>query len=605
MWGIEDMILKSDNKIFKKLHNGISPAWVKMSFLIVCVLLVIMSLRTRADVINEKDFTLGKEEQMRKALRLLAADSIDAAFVLLNMVVGDVEAKKKISSTEAEAIADAYLTLGEIHSGQKYRTSAKYNDYGKSYISYRKAVTIAGDYDLKSHLAKALLGLGVKYEVQLSSYPDSTLTDTLLTTLKKSVALARESESWETHDMAMKNLATTAFSRGRGDEIEDELKAYYAVPLTKGNVENNREYIKAFCQTMQSFADGDIDDALRHTETMEKYAVDKPVRKIDTYSMRAEILFSKRRLDEVMACMDSVSKAALEVGEPWYDMQVAHSKSKVYAAMGDKAKSDSCKFRYYDLRERLFEDRSANRIKDLYFLDQIDSVTLQMQKITLERQHARTLLIIAVIVVLIFGIMLLLLVRSNRNLKESKKRIFEEYSRKLKEEEGKVTSGVVNTNKKTSEILATVESSSDGEQDQEVGDEKYKSSLLTEEQKDEVLIKIKSALAKSEAALSPRYQIKDLAAEAEENPRNISQVINERCGCNFATFLAEHRINTACRRITDSAPYRKLTIEAMAASVGIQSRSYFSTTFKKIVGLNPSDYIRQAEKEQNKGNSKE
>ncbi|MBD5356073.1 MAG: AraC family transcriptional regulator [Bacteroides sp.] len=560
-----------------------------MSFLIVCVLLIVVSLRTRADVVNEKDFTLGKEEQMSKAHKLLAADSIDAAFVLLNMVVGDVEAKKKISHTEAEAIADAYLMLGEIHSGQKYGAYSKYNDYGKAYSSYKKAVEISERYELKSRLAKALLGLAVKYEVQLSSYPDPVLTDTLLLTLKRSVVLSAESESWETLDMAMKNLASEAFSRGREKEIADELKNYYTIPLSKGNQNHNREFIKAFCQAMQAFADDDIEDALRHTETMEKYAVNMPVRKIDTYSMRAEILFSKRLLKEVMVCMDSVSSAAREVKEPWYDMQIEHSKSKLYAAMGRKADSDSCLFRYYDLRERLFEDRSASRIKDLYFLDRIDSVTLQMQKITLERQHVRTLLIIAVVVVIVFGIMLILLVRTNRNLRESKKRIFEEYSRKLKEEEKPAGAVKVNTYP-----VADDESSVDIEREE---DEKYKSSLLTEEQKDEVLIKIKSVLSKSEAALSSRYQIKDLATEAGENARNISQVINERCGCNFATFLAEHRINTACRRISESASYRKLTIEAMAASVGIQSRSYFSTTFKKIVGLNPSDYIRQAEKE--------
>lgn len=588
------MVLKQVNKIFKKLIDGISSVWVRMSFLIVCVLLVVVSLRIRADVVDEKDFTLGKVEQMTKARKLLAADSIDAAFVLLNMVVGDVEAKKKISQVEAEVIADAYLTLGEIHSSQKYGAYSKYNDYGKAYTSYRKAVEISEDYDLKSHLAKALLGLAVKYEVQLSSYPDPVLTDTLMIVLKRSVALSTESESWETLDMAMKNLASEAFSRGREKEIADELRNYYNIPLSKGNKDHNREFIKAFCQTMQSFADGDIEDALRQTEIMEKYAVNNPVRKIDTYSIRAEVLFSKQRLKEVMVCMDSVSNAAREVKDPWYDMQIEHSKSRLYEAMGRKAESDSCLFRYYDLRERLFEDRSASRIKDLYFLDRIDSVTLEMQKITLERQHARTLLIIAVVVVLIFGIMLILLVRTNKNLRESKKRIFEEYNRKLKEEEKTAAVTTVNTNQISVLPITDDELSADAEQEK---NERYKSSLLTEEQKDEVLIKIKTALAKSEAALSARYQIKDLANEAEENARTISQVINERCGCNFATFLAEHRINTACRRISESASYRKLTIEAMAASVGIQSRSYFSTTFKKIVGLNPSDYIRQAEKE--------
>lgn len=574
----------------------LSSLWMRVFIVLVFVaaLLVIISLRARADLVNEKDFSLGKEAQMAKARKLLKADSVDAAFVLLNMVVGDVDAKKKISDSEAVSITDAYLTLGDIHSGHRYQT--KYNDYGKAYTSYMKAAEMAEKRGLKPQLAKALLGLAVKYEVQLSSYPDSELTDTLLATLRRSYSLARETESWATMDNAVKNLASAAFSRGRGDEITAELNEYYEFPLSKGNDDHTREFITAYCRTMQAFADEDFDEAFRELKKMEGYSKGHPIRKIDTYSMRAEVLHHLGRKAEAMADLDTVGAAAREVGDLWYDMQIERSKGRLYASLGKKAEADSCLFRYYDCRERLFEDRSAKRIKDLHFMNQIDNVTLEMQKLTLERRHARTLFLVAVIVALIFGVMLVLLVRTNRNLRESHRRIFEDYSRRLKEEERTVSepTAAVETQsaeKPLDEPLPEAYSSA------EEGDEKYKSSMLSERQKDEVLAKIRAALARSESALSSRYQIKDLAAEADENARAISQVINERCGCNFATFLAEHRINTACRRITESAAYRRLTIEAMAASVGIQSRSYFSTTFKKIVGLNPSEYIRQAEQE--------
>ncbi len=80
-----DMRLMRGNRFLIKLPDCVSSLWVRMSFVIVCVLLVIFSLRSCADGFDEKDFTIGKEEQMRKARKLLCADSIDAAFVLLNM----------------------------------------------------------------------------------------------------------------------------------------------------------------------------------------------------------------------------------------------------------------------------------------------------------------------------------------------------------------------------------------------------------------------------------------------------------------------------------------------------------------------------------------
>lgn len=566
--------------------GGKASLWIAMSIVVLAIVLVALSLRTRAEVIDERDFSLSKEEQIRKARKLLAADSVDAAFVILNMVVGDVEAKKKISEHEALSITDAYLLLGEIQSGKKYSKTTNYNDYGKAYTWYRKASDMARTYGLKPQLAKALLGLGVKYEVQLSSYNDPLLIDTLLTTLKQSFQVAIESKSWETADMAMKNLCAAAFSRGRGKEIGDELKAYHSLSLEEGNIDHNREFVNAYCRTMEALSANDPNEALRQTRIMEEFARGDAVRKIDTYSMRAEILFQAGRKDEAMANLDTVGIVAREVGDLWYDMQIEHSKSNLYSAMGRKAQSDSCLFRYYDLRERLFEDRSANRIKDLHFMNRIDSVTLEMQKITLERQHARTLFCIAMVVILIFGVMLLLLIRSIRKLRESHKRIFEEYTKKLQQEEELTSSSGL----KADEISSS--SNAEGSEDTE---EKYRSSHLTEKEKDDIYHRIKGVLSQSEAALSSRYQIKDMAAEVGVSARTISQVINERSGGNFASLLAEHRINTACRRINESASFRKLTIEAMAASVGIQSRSYFSTTFKKIVGLNPSDYIRQAE----------
>ncbi|MBD5286032.1 MAG: AraC family transcriptional regulator [Bacteroides sp.] len=563
-----------------------------------------MSLRTRAEVIDEKDFSLGKTEQMLKARRLLAADSVDAAFVILNMVVGDVEARKRISREEATAITDAYLMLGEIQSGKQYGKSANYNDYGKAYTCYRKASDMARTYGLTPQLAKALLGLGVKYEVQLSSFDDPLLVDTLLSTLKQSLSLAIESKSWETADMAMKNLASEAFSRGKGNTIRNELNLYYSLPLTDGNVDNNREFVNAFCHTMEALAKKEMDKALLNTQEMKRFCQKITIREIDTYAIRAEILFQTGRLAEAMACLDTVGIVAREVGDLWYDMQIERSKCNLYAALGKKSESDSCLFRYYDLREQLFEDRSANRIKDLHFMSRIDSVTLEMQKITIERQHARMLFGIAMIVVLVFGVMLFMLVRSNRKLRESHRRIYEEYSRRLEREEA-LSEGSPAMEAISAEPTPSASARPHDEGGHEDTDEKYKSSHLTEQEKDDVYLKLKKVLAGSQAALSSRYQIKDMAAEAGVSARTISQVINERSGGNFAGFLAEHRINTACRRINESPAFRRLTIEAMAASVGIQSRSYFSTTFKRIVGLNPSEYIRQAEKREGQASYQE
>jgi len=72
--------------------------------------------------------------------------------------------------------------------------------------------------------------------------------------------------------------------------------------------------------------------------------------------------------------------------------------------------------------------------------------------------------------------------------------------------------------------------------------------------------------------------------------------MSERLGKNLHQLISEYRIKEACRRISDQDQYGRYTIEAIAASVGFKSRTNFSTNFKKVTGLTPSQYLREAQK---------
>ena len=75
------------------------------------------------------------------------------------------------------------------------------------------------------------------------------------------------------------------------------------------------------------------------------------------------------------------------------------------------------------------------------------------------------------------------------------------------------------------------------------------------------------------------------------------QVIHEKWGENFNSFLNSYRIKEACRRLGDIDHYGQLTIEAIASGVGFRSRTSFVTSFKRITGLTPSEYQRLAREE--------
>lgn len=118
--------------------------------------------------------------------------------------------------------------------------------------------------------------------------------------------------------------------------------------------------------------------------------------------------------------------------------------------------------------------------------------------------------------------------------------------------------------------------------------EKYRGSNLTEVEKERIHTEIERVMKESEEILSESFSLQRLAELASTTPRRVSQVVNEKYGCNLKTLANRCRIQTAVARLR-SSEYRNLTIEGIGISVGFKSRSYFVTAVKKATGRTPSE----------------
>lgn len=125
---------------------------------------------------------------------------------------------------------------------------------------------------------------------------------------------------------------------------------------------------------------------------------------------------------------------------------------------------------------------------------------------------------------------------------------------------------------------------------------------MDEETKDELQRRLIDIMDSDPSIYEEGFTLDSLAVLAQANPNYVSQVINEKCHCNFNTFLNEYRIKEACRRMHNKE-YRNLTIEGIGQSVGFKSRANFAATFKKFTGLTPTAYQKLA-KEDNSTNAK-
>ncbi|MFQ3576182.1 MAG: AraC family transcriptional regulator [Cytophagales bacterium] len=89
---------------------------------------------------------------------------------------------------------------------------------------------------------------------------------------------------------------------------------------------------------------------------------------------------------------------------------------------------------------------------------------------------------------------------------------------------------------------------------------------------------------------NPDLSLKDVSKACGISPRTISEVIAEKTGMNFKTYINQIRIIEAKRLLRET----ELQINEVAYNVGFNSPSNFNRVFKTIVGNSPSEYIKKA-----------
>ena len=74
-----------------------------------------------------------------------------------------------------------------------------------------------------------------------------------------------------------------------------------------------------------------------------------------------------------------------------------------------------------------------------------------------------------------------------------------------------------------------------------------------------------------------------------------SFLINETTNDNFYNFINKYRVEEA-KKLLASAQMDELNILGIAYTAGFNSKTTFNTTFKRIVGVSPSQYSKAEKK---------
>ena len=87
-----------------------------------------------------------------------------------------------------------------------------------------------------------------------------------------------------------------------------------------------------------------------------------------------------------------------------------------------------------------------------------------------------------------------------------------------------------------------------------------------------------------------------LAQRAGLSTHELSYVLNEGFGVNFFQFINDYRVAEA-QRLLASAQHQHLRLVGIAFEAGFSSKTTFNTTFKKVTGLTPSQFLQQVRAE--------
>lgn len=91
--------------------------------------------------------------------------------------------------------------------------------------------------------------------------------------------------------------------------------------------------------------------------------------------------------------------------------------------------------------------------------------------------------------------------------------------------------------------------------------------------------------------LQQRYSLKDLSVDTKIHLHHLSAFINKYCGKNFNDFINEYRV-AYCKAKILNHEYRQKKLEAIAEESGFNNRNTFSIAFKKVTGVNPSQFLK-------------
>ena len=550
---------------------------------IICSLALIIGLQglaTSPSREHSKWLNLSPDQLMEMADKdFTDGGSKDTALMCYTIVANRYE--RSMSRQHKMQCKDANMRLWSIYFYDFY-------DYHKCFDCLTRANEIATEAGILD--SNIYLGFGCMYQTISEECNNYDLGTTAFKYYKRALATGIKTHDDRHTDMASTDVLAMAHVQGGLPLIDDIWQNYLQLPEA-GETWILRRYNKMLYQAFSNVEQRRYDQAIK--------VYDDQLQLIDTTQYSRLIYFTHVEKAKVHAMKGDYRRAieALKQSERIaVDLEMKDCKLEVfqmlaqyYQQSGDHAARQHYYDQYTQLKDTLTNYQQLASVSEMVYRNELKGMEQEMSEIKHHREVMSYVTMVSLGFLMALLVLLYLVYRKNRELKHSNQSLYQKNVEMLRAEEEERRMRRQLQDKETPAATAD-------DADNEV---KYKSSHLTDEDKEQLLSRIQQVMENSDEIFSPDFSLERLAMLSGSRYKYVSQVINEYYEQNFNNFLNSFRIKEACKRMRDLDNYGNYTIEAISESVGFKSRSTFITSFKRITGLTPSQYQRMAREEAN------
>ena len=540
---------------------------------ILIMLLASVMMRV-ANAYNVKQYNqwvkVSTEDLMRRGQDYLQNKGwVDSAMVCYS-IVADRAQDNSLENKEIYQIARALNNLGYIY-------ATYYYDFQKAYENLNKSMELSKLYGFDNNLAYSYLNMASIFDNRNRLFANDALSTEALDNTKLAFDFAVKAKEWNVAVTSIYNMLEMIHNKADFELITPDLTRFKNLQLTD-SVEM-WQCTRMFCKATEAFQAGQYQQALNYYEKMlveaQKLTTNRQQCIIKAMQQKAAVLTVMHHYEEAISCLREVEHIALDHSMQSELIDNYRAMAQVYDAMGNQKMAEQLDYKFLKARDEFVQKSHAEMVEKSRFLDEMRRVNDQVAQIQAKHERANQLLLMMSLIAAIILIAMVLLVRSNIKQRN--------YIRHLYEKNVQLLDVKVSAEQPVSHSVGKQEDSAP----------KYQSQL-DQESKDRLFERIKNVMDDIAIICKPDFSLQQLAVQVGSNYKYVSQVVNERYGKSFKQVLNEQRVREACRILNDPNQSAHLTIEAIAANLGFNSRSNFTVTFKRITGISPSDFMKMA-----------